>query len=205
MEIYVIFISIIIINAGCCNANIMEIEKHVFEINQTNFNVSNIPNNEAWLIAFYAPWCKICDSFFLKWDEVSLKLHDSGIIVAKADISENQVLRSLYEITRFPTIKYIRNGTTYSFFGKKDVETIIKFVIYSYMEDDCEFIVVNSPVERLSKPYKVAWKNYEKGNYYDAIILCIPPITIILILLSACFLKKSPLTIANVELKKKQE
>jgi len=81
---------------------------------------STIANFEFVFINFYADWCRFSNMLAPLWDEgadkISSELAGQSVLVGKVDCDKYGDLGTRFHITKYPTIKFVRNGVL----GKKE-------------------------------------------------------------------------------------
>jgi len=95
-----------------------------------------VASYEFVFINFYADWCRFSNLLAPVWDEgadlITKELTDQGksVIVGKVDCDKHGELGTKYGITKYPTIKYIRNGEVgkKEYRGQRSAEGFLDFV-----------------------------------------------------------------------------
>eukprot|EP00092_Neocalanus_flemingeri_P038884 GFUD01042332.1.p1 GENE.GFUD01042332.1~~GFUD01042332.1.p1 ORF type:complete len:430 (-),score=105.15 GFUD01042332.1:287-1576(-) len=81
---------------------------------------STLADNEFVFINFYADWCRFSNLLAPLWDEgadkISTELAGQSVLVGKVDCDKNGDLGTRFHITKYPTIKFVKNGVL----GKKE-------------------------------------------------------------------------------------
>ena len=81
---------------------------------------SVIQDNEFVMVNFYADWCRFSNLLAPVWDEgadlINKELAGQKVVVGKVDCDKHGDLGTRFHITKYPTIKFIRNGVL----GKKE-------------------------------------------------------------------------------------
>ncbi|ORC85500.1 protein disulfide isomerase [Trypanosoma theileri] len=62
------------------------------------------------LIEFFAPWCGHCKNFAGTYAKVAKEFESSDVIIAAIDATANDVDRSLFDVTGFPTLYFVPSG-----------------------------------------------------------------------------------------------
>jgi thiol-disulfide isomerase/thioredoxin len=91
-----------------------EISK-VIDLTTSNFDEQT--REGLWLLEFYAPWCGHCKKLAPLWDDLSIS--QSASKLGKIDIPANEALASKYNITKFPTLKYAKDGRIGKYVGPR--------------------------------------------------------------------------------------
>mmetsp|Transcript_7357 Transcript_7357/g.10514 ORF Transcript_7357/g.10514 Transcript_7357/m.10514 type:complete len:210 (-) Transcript_7357:761-1390(-) len=93
-----------------------------------------------WFIEFYAPWCGHCKKLTPVWEElestIATEHSDEGIVIAKVDGPENRDVMKRFEITGFPTLKYIAGGKVYEYSGARSLDAMKEFVLGGYHSEE---------------------------------------------------------------------
>lgn len=77
---------------------------------------SSVASNELVFINFYAEWCRFSNILQPIFDEAADKVRDefteSGkVVMGKVDCDKEGTIASRFQISKYPTLKVIRNGT----------------------------------------------------------------------------------------------
>eukprot|EP00096_Caligus_rogercresseyi_P002960 TRINITY_DN1538_c0_g1_i1.p1 TRINITY_DN1538_c0_g1~~TRINITY_DN1538_c0_g1_i1.p1 ORF type:complete len:407 (+),score=107.18 TRINITY_DN1538_c0_g1_i1:269-1489(+) len=94
-----------------------------------------LANNQLVLINFYADWCRFSNMLAPIWDETADKIMEAfpekgQVVVGKVDCDSQSSLGTRFHITKYPTLKYVRNGIVAKkeYRGSRNVESFLKFV-----------------------------------------------------------------------------
>ncbi|XP_018341435.1 PREDICTED: endoplasmic reticulum resident protein 44 isoform X2 [Trachymyrmex septentrionalis] len=94
-----------------------------------------LADNELVFINFYAQWCRFSNLLAPIFDEAADKVKEefpqSGkVVMAKVDCDRETSVASRFHITKYPTLKVIRNGqpTKREYRGQRSVEAFQEFV-----------------------------------------------------------------------------
>ncbi|KAG0044865.1 Protein O-glucosyltransferase 2 [Gryganskiella cystojenkinii] len=83
------------------------------------------------LIEYYAPWCGFCKQLAPIFDEVGELYKGSNIVIAKMDVTANELPSSLpFKVEGYPTIKFKKAGTDeyIEYHGERSKEDIVDFL-----------------------------------------------------------------------------
>lgn len=105
-------------------------------INLCLFNpINGIASNELVFINFYAEWCRFSNLLQPIFDEaadlVMKEFPESGrVVMGKVDCDRESSVASRFHITKYPTLKIIRNGQTTKreYRGQRSPEAFAEFV-----------------------------------------------------------------------------
>ena len=87
------------------------------------------------MINFYADWCRFSNMLAPIWDEFAEKATEEykdkpgKLVVAKVDCDAHSSLGTRFHITKYPTLKYVRNGVVAKreYRGQRSVEAFQNF------------------------------------------------------------------------------
>ena len=101
-------------------------EETVIVLNDNNFN-KTINKFENILVLFYASWCGHCKKFLPTYVKISQKLYEEKprINLAKIEMSSNNEIKNIFNISSFPTIKLYQKGKPYDYNGERDEDSMI--------------------------------------------------------------------------------
>ncbi|WVQ82536.1 protein disulfide-isomerase domain [Cryptococcus sp. DSM 104549] len=89
-------------------------------------------NGKDVFAEFYAPWCGHCQRLAPIWDTLGEKyLHNSNIIIAQMDATENDVPPSApFRVQGFPTLKFRPAGSSefIDYNGDRSLDSLVEFV-----------------------------------------------------------------------------
>jgi len=112
---------------------IPHIDSGAVQLDPSNIDTM-ISNNEFLFLNFYADWCRFSQMLAPLWDEgadkINSELAGMGVLVGKVDCDAHGNLGTRFHITKYPTIKYIRNGELgkKEYRGQRSAEAFLEFV-----------------------------------------------------------------------------
>ncbi|KAK5574698.1 hypothetical protein RB653_009951 [Dictyostelium firmibasis] len=109
-------------------------DESLIKLLDTN-NIDRILNhgNSVWLLKFYAPWCKHSQEFQKTFVEMSHLLKDH-LNFGSVDCINDPMLLHRFEITAYPTLKFLYNGQLFEFQGERTIEHIVQFLQSGYKD-----------------------------------------------------------------------
>lgn len=97
-------------------------------------NIDNIlAENEFVFINFYADWCRFSNMLAPIWDEgadkIDSEMAGKSVVVGKVDCDKEGALGTRFHITKYPTIKSVRNGqlSKREYRGQRSAEAFLEF------------------------------------------------------------------------------
>lgn len=72
-----------------------------------------------------ADWCGHCKTFMKTWDELPFNIKNINFKILDSDNNKKEIER--YNIKGYPSI-FLENGNVIEFNGKRDIESLKKFV-----------------------------------------------------------------------------
>lgn len=94
-----------------------------------------LASNELVFINFYADWCRFSNLLMPIFDEASDKVSqefpEAGkIVMGKVDCDKETSVATRFHITKYPTLKIIRNGqqAKREYRGQRSVEAFTEFI-----------------------------------------------------------------------------
>ncbi|XP_078337756.1 protein disulfide-isomerase TMX3-like isoform X2 [Crassostrea virginica] len=103
---------------GCINSHVIELDHSFLEQR----------NEGMWLVEFYAPWCGHCKKLEPIYRQVADTLQKHPVRVAKLDCTRFSSVASAFDVSGFPTIKFINGDKVYTHRGERSEEDIVEFV-----------------------------------------------------------------------------
>ncbi|PBC26063.1 Endoplasmic reticulum resident protein [Apis cerana cerana] len=103
-------------------------------LTQQNIDMT-LATNELVFINFYAQWCRFSNSLAPIFEEAANKIKNAfpepgKVVMAKVDCERESSIASRFHITKYPTLKVIRNGqpTKREYRGQRSVEAFEEFI-----------------------------------------------------------------------------
>merc|ERR1712013_93770 len=120
------------LSAGEENNPEIALDKGVMVLNKDNFQ-HVIDSNNLVIVDFYAPWCKHCQKLELEFATAAWMISESPrrkkkAKFAKVDAIEQTDLAARFEITRYPTLLFFKNGVVKPFTGGTNADSIYHWV-----------------------------------------------------------------------------
>lgn len=108
----------------------IEVDDGVWVLDESNFSEALFLQNEL-LVEFYAPWCGHCQKLAPEYSKAAKRLmqNDPPIRIAKVDATANKNLAEKYDISGYPTLKYITISNVIDYPGSKVEDSIVNWVI----------------------------------------------------------------------------
>nr|XP_053645345.1 endoplasmic reticulum resident protein 44-like isoform X1 [Cherax quadricarinatus] len=110
------------------------IQGGALQLDSSNFD-SIIGNNELVFINFYADWCRFSNILAPTWDETADKVQeifpDKGrVVIGKVDCDTESSIASRFHITKYPTLKLLRNGqaSKREYRGQRSADAFATFI-----------------------------------------------------------------------------
>lgn len=100
----------------------------------------HIRDGGIWLVEFYAPWCRYCNSFAMTYAQVAHDVHeknptrDRPIHVAKINGDKQRAAASRFGATSFPVFFLIDGWSVYKYEGTRSLENMVAFVESGYKD-----------------------------------------------------------------------
>ncbi|XP_076240058.1 endoplasmic reticulum protein 44 isoform X2 [Calliopsis andreniformis] len=103
-------------------------------LTQQNIDMT-LASNELVFINFYAQWCRFSNLLAPIFEEAATKIRSAfpepgKVVMAKVDCDRESSIASRFHITKYPTLKVIRNGqpTKREYRGQRSVEAFEEFI-----------------------------------------------------------------------------
>ena len=92
-------------------------------------------SRKPFLIKFFAPWCKHCQSLEKIWDKLQLEDYDS-VNTLKVDCTSNEGrdLCMQFRVKAYPTIMLLRDNKFYKYKGNRSLESFRWFVAEGFSQ-----------------------------------------------------------------------
>ncbi|KNB44146.1 thioredoxin-like protein [Blastocystis sp. subtype 4] len=121
IPLYVIKISFLLLILIPVHSQIIQI------LEDTSFRdlVDNHPE-QKWFINFYARWGPASKQFESSWRYLA-EHDDSGVLFGEVDVMAERLLVNRFQISHYPTILFITNGTMIDYSGKRSMEEVTRY------------------------------------------------------------------------------
>lgn len=128
----------------------------------TNDNIEmTLASNELVLINFYADWCRFSNMLQPIFDEAADKVReafpDQGrVVLAKVNCDTETAVAQKFHITKYPTLKVVRNGQTAKkeYRGQRSAEAFLEYV-KKQLEDPIKEFVSLKDLESLDDKKRI--------------------------------------------------
>lgn len=146
-----------------------------------------------WLIKFYAPWCGHCKHMLPAYETLATELR--GVInVAKVDVTANRDIGRRFNISGFPTLRFLKHGMTYEYEGPRTVEDMKSFALEGYKTSRSYKTpepkgYMDELMDELQRFIRRALQDIRSGNYFSPpVVLVFFPVLMVLLMLISCIL-----------------
>ncbi|CAB3373589.1 Hypothetical predicted protein [Cloeon dipterum] len=126
------------------------------QLNALNID-SILATNELVMINFYADWCRFSNMLSPIWDEaaalIAKEFPEPGrVLLAKVDCDAEGSIATRFHITKYPTLKILRNGqvTKREYRGQRSAEALLTFV-KKQLEDPVKELKAEDKIEPSSR------------------------------------------------------
>ncbi|XP_051163714.1 endoplasmic reticulum resident protein 44 isoform X2 [Leptopilina boulardi] len=103
-------------------------------LTKENFDMT-IASNELVFINFYADWCHFSNLLSPTFDEAADKIKEKfsqlgQVVVGKVDCDKQETIASRFQITKYPTLKLVRNGQPVKreYRGQRSAQAFLDFI-----------------------------------------------------------------------------
>lgn len=110
----------------------------VIDLTSQNF-ATTVNDGNVWLIEFYTPWCRHCQTFKASYMSVAQTFHsspDEKIRVARVDCSVEKALLSRFDVRGFPSFYIVAGWQVYQFEGTRSEASLLTFARGGYKKQD---------------------------------------------------------------------
>ncbi|XP_055840942.1 endoplasmic reticulum resident protein 44 isoform X1 [Episyrphus balteatus] len=104
------------------------------ELNSQNIDMT-LASNELVFLNFYAEWCRFSNILQPVFNEAADKVREAfpeagKVVLGKVDCDRETSIASRFHITKYPTLKIVRNGqlTKREYRGQRSAEAFLEFV-----------------------------------------------------------------------------
>ncbi|XP_071449615.1 endoplasmic reticulum resident protein 44-like [Hetaerina americana] len=136
-----------------------------------------LASNELVMINFYADWCRFSNLLGPIFDEaadkVSAEFPEPGrVVLGKVDCDKEGSLASRFHISKYPTLKVIRNGlpAKKEYRGQRSAEALLAFIQKQMVDPVKELASMEDPLltENAKKRIIIGYFDTKDGKDYDA-------------------------------------
>jgi len=132
-----------------CHVAYNPINSGAVQLDSNNIDAT-LADNEFVFINFYADWCRFSNMLSPVWDEAADKAvkefpEKGKVVFGKVDCDKESHLGTRFHITKYPTLKYVRNGqlAKREYRGQRSAEKFVEFVQEQTKEQVKEFFDLN--------------------------------------------------------------
>ncbi|KAL5276432.1 ERP44 family protein [Megaselia abdita] len=116
-----------------------------FKMNAENIDMT-LASNELVFINFYAEWCRFSNLLAPIFEDASKKVKEAfpeagRVVMAKVDCDKESSIASRFHITKYPTLKLIRNGqpSKREYRGQRSADAFAEFITKQLKDPIHEF------------------------------------------------------------------
>ncbi|XP_043468901.1 endoplasmic reticulum resident protein 44 [Leptopilina heterotoma] len=124
-----VVLSFLLVSVWCNGAN-----GGALTLTKENFDMT-IASNELVFINFYADWCHFSNLLSPVFDEAADKIKEKfsqlgQVVVGKVDCDKQDTIASRFQITKYPTLKLVRNGQPVKreYRGQRSAQAFLDFI-----------------------------------------------------------------------------
>lgn len=147
------------------------------QLNSANIDTI-IKENDIVMINFYADWCRFSAMLTPIWneaaDKLKAKLPDAKVVFGRIDCENERGLSTRYQISKYPTIKYITNGVLAKreYRGQRSVESFVEFVRKELEPPIKEFTTIDNLLPLLDdkKRHIIGYFNDKNSGAYNTFL-----------------------------------
>ncbi|CAO1380101.1 unnamed protein product [Diamesa hyperborea] len=140
-------------------------------LQMTGDNVDMVlASNELVVINFYADWCRFSNLLQPIFDEAADKVRDAfpeagKVVMAKVNCEKESTVASKYHISKYPTLKIIRNGeiTKKEYRGQRSADAFLEFV-KKELEDPIKEFSHLKDLEKLDEKKRLIIGYYDRRD-----------------------------------------
>merc|ERR1711923_65371 len=132
-----------------CHVAYNPINSGAVQLDESNIDAT-LADNEFVFINFYADWCRFSNMLSPVWDEAAEKAakafpEKGKVVIAKVDCDKHGGLGTRFHITKYPTLKYVRNGqlAKREYRGQRSADKFVEFVESQTKDQVKEYLDLN--------------------------------------------------------------
>ncbi|KAB7503072.1 Endoplasmic reticulum resident protein 44 [Armadillidium nasatum] len=139
------------------------------QLDSSNFD-KIIGNNDLVFINFYADWCRFSNMLAPTWDEAADRIkkdhpEEGKVVIGKVDCDTETSIASRFHITKYPTLKLLRNGQAAKreYRGQRSSEAIAEFIT-EQLRDPITKITSLDDLKKVDEKKRIIIGYFEKEN-----------------------------------------
>uniref|UniRef100_A0A0G4I9M0 Thioredoxin domain-containing protein n=1 Tax=Chromera velia CCMP2878 TaxID=1169474 RepID=A0A0G4I9M0_9ALVE len=82
-------------------------------------------------VKFYASWCSHCKQLEPAWNHLG-ETAPPGVTIARVDCQQEKSACARFGVKGYPSLKLIKEGQVYSFYGRRDPDKLREFILSKY-------------------------------------------------------------------------
>lgn len=137
------------------------------ELNSQNIDMT-LASNELVFLNFYAEWCRFSNILQPVFNEAADKVREAfpeagKVVLGKVDCDRETSIASRFHITKYPTLKVVRNGqlTKREYRGQRSAEAFLEFV-KKQLEDPIKEFQSLQDLEKLDSKKRIIIGYFER-------------------------------------------
>ena len=126
-----VIVSLLVNNSECKKKKKFQRDHTVLIMNDKNFN-KTINHFKSLLVEFTTNWCgPFCESFSQDVTTAAIQLYKlkPRLNVGRIYLNDNKETEKMFELRRYPTLKYFHNGIAEDYTGTNSISGMIKWML----------------------------------------------------------------------------